>query len=279
MAFLNNTKFKEIREAAKNGNEKAAMILQALIKGNQSDVERLVENYYTIEDPRPIIEDDLVKMSGEPTPEEIPNAEPIQPMAGAEPVVEDISGILDKDLDGVISQNEIQDLSFGDFLGNKRNDALKLSRNADYFKAYNPEGRQAYLDKKIGDYKNSFNSKLKDIDRQYKDLDNSLGKYSQSVNDMLDDEIELDMSVANNVYNDITNDHDTMLGLGRGHDEEDFNAVVGKLQELIGMYGKKNVIAALNTLRSDNNNYRDYRNNQISSEIDRYSKNLEKLLK
>lgn len=279
MAFLNNTKFKEIREAAKNGNEKAAMILQALIKGNQSDVERLVENYYTIEDPRPIIEDDLVKMSGEPTPEEVPNAETIQPMAGTEPVVEDISGILDKDLDGVISQNEIQDLSFGDFLGNKRNDALKLSRNADYFKAYNPEGRQAYLDKKIGDYKNSFNSKLKDIDRQYKDLDNSLGKYSQSVNDMLDDEIELDMSVANNVYNDITNDHDTMLGLGRGHDEEDFNAVVGKLQELIGMYGKKNVIAALNTLRSDNNNYRDYRNNQISSEIDRYSKNLEKLLK
>ena len=279
MAFLNNQKFKEIREAAKNGNEKATMVLQALIKGNQSDVERLVENYYAVEDPRPIIEDDLVRMSEEPTPESVPNAEIIQPAAGTEPVVEDISGLLDKDLDGIISEQEIAELSFGDFLSNKKTDSLKLSRNADYFKAYNPEGRQAYLDKKISGYKDSFNPKLKDIDRQHRDLDSSLGKYAQSVNDMLDDDIELDMSVANNVYNDITEDHDTMLGLGRGHDEEDFNAVVGKLQELIGMYGKKNVMAALNTLRSDNNGYRDFKNNQINQEIQRYSKNLENLLK
>ena len=275
MAFLNNTKFKEIREAAKNGNEKAAMVLQALIKGNQEDVERLVGEYYTVEEPTPIINE----VQEAPIQEEVPEVEPVQPMAGAEPVVEDISHILDKDLDGVVSQNEIKDLTFGDFLSNKKNDGLKLSRNADYFKAYNPEGRQAYLDKKIGEYKDSFNPKLKDIDRQYKDLDNSLAKYSQSVNDMLDDEVELDMSVANNAYGDITGDHDTMLGLGRSHDEEDFNAVVGKLSELIAQYGKKNVIAALNTLRSDSNNYRDYRNNQISNEIDRYSKNLEKLLK
>ena len=279
MAFLNNQKFKEIREAAKNGNEKAAMVLQALIKGNQSDVERLVENYYAIEDPRPIIEDDLVKMSEEPTPEAVPEAEVVQPMAGTEPVIEDISGLLDKDLDGIISEQEIAELSFQDYLSNKKSDGLKLTRNADYFKAYNPEGRQAYLEKKIGDYKKSFNPKLKDIDRQYKDLDNSLGKYSQSVNDMLDDEIELDMNSANEVYNNITSDHDTMLGLGRGHDEEDYNAVVGRLSELIAQYGKKNVVAALNTLRNDNNNYKDYKNNQINQEIQRYSKNLENLLK
>ena len=49
MAFLNNAKFKEIREAAKNGNEKAAMVLQALIKGKQEDVERLVDAYYKVE--------------------------------------------------------------------------------------------------------------------------------------------------------------------------------------------------------------------------------------
>lgn len=278
MAFLNNAKFKEIREAAKNGNEKAAMVLQALIKGNQSDVERLVESYYQVDD-RPIISDELVKTSEEPTPESVPNAEPIQPDAVAKPQVEDISGILDKDLDGIISQEEIKDLSFGDFLTNKRNDGLKLTRNTDYFKAYNPESRQAYLQNKLTSYKDSFSPRLKDIDRQHRDLDNSLGKYSQSVNDMLDDDIELDMGRASEVYNKITDDHDTMLGLGRGHDEEDFNAVVGKLQELISEYGKRNVMAALNTLRSDNTGYRDFRNNQINQEVERYSKNLEKLLK
>jgi hypothetical protein len=271
MAFLNNTKFKEIREAAKNGNEKAAMVLQALIKGNQSDVERLVDAYYKVEE-TPIIEEEIK----ETTPVEIPK---MPEENSVEPQIEDISGILDKDLDGIISQEEIKELSFGDFLNNKKNDGIKLTRNADYFKAYTPEGRQAYLDKKIGDYKNSFNSKLKSIDRQYKDLDNSLGKYSQSVNDMLDDDIELDMSKASDVYGKITNDNDTMLGLGRGHDEEDFQAIVGKLQELISEYGKKNVMAALNTLRSDNSGYRDFRNNQINQEVERYSKNLEKLLK
>jgi hypothetical protein len=52
-----------------------------------------------------------------------------------------------------------------------------------------------------------------------------------------------------------------------------------KLKGLIANYGKQNVMAALNTLNSDNNNYRDFLNNQIDTEISRYSKSLEGLLK
>ena len=279
MAFLNNTKFREIREAARNGNEKAQMVLQAMIKGSpQEDIQRLSDAYYNIDD-RPVLDDSLTKIQQMPTPEEIPNAEPIQPDAGVVPEVEDLTDILDGELDGIISREEIKDTTFKDFLGNKRTDGLRARKNADYFKAFDPVGRENYLNSKINDYKDSFNGRLKDIDRSYRDFDGSLAKYSQGVNDMVDDEMELDMSVASEAYDKITDNHDMMLGLGRGHDEEDYNSVVEALNFLVRQYGKKNVMAALNTLRSDNNNYRDFRNNQIDSEVQRYSKNLEKLLK
>ena len=279
MAYLNNTKFKEIREAAKNGNEKAQMVLQAMIKGgNQEDVSRLVDSYYNIDD-RPVIDDSLTKMNQMPTPEEIPDAEPIQPDVGTVPVVEDLTEVLDGELEGLVAGEDIKDTTFKDFLGNKKTDGLRARKTADYFKAYDPEGRANYLNSKITNYKDSFNGRLKDIDRNYRDLDGSLTKYSQSVNDMLDDNVELDMNVASQAYDTITDNHDMMLGLGRGHDEEDFGAVVEALNFLVGQFGKKNVIAALNTLRSDNNSFRDFRNNQIDSEIQRYSKSLEKLLK
>ena len=279
MAYLNNAKFREIREAAKNGNEKAQMVLQAMIKGgNQEDVSKLADAYYNIDD-RPVLDDSLTEIHQMPTPEEVPNAEPIQPEAGTVPVVEDLTEILDGELDGIITNEEIKDTSFKDFLGNKRTDGLRARKTADYFKAFDPQGRENYLNSKITSYKDSFNGKLKDINRSYRDLDGSLGMYSDSVNNMLDDNIELDMDVASEAYNKITDNHDMMLGLGRSHDGEDFEAVVQALDFLVKQYGKKNVMAALNTLRSDNNNYRDFRNNQIDSEIQRYSKSLEKLLK
>ena len=279
MAFLNNSKFQEIRKAANEGNEKAKMVLQAMLKdSSQEDISRLADSYYGI-DGRPVIEENLTQIKQAPTPEEIPEMEPIQPGAGTKPIIEDLTEVLDKELDGIIDSQEIGDTSFKDFLSNKRNDGLRIKKNADYFKAYDPKGRENYLASKIDSYKGSFNGRLKDIDRSHRDMDGSLGRYSQSVADMLDDNVELDMGTASKAYDEITDNHDMMLGLGRGHDEEDFNAVVNELNILVNQYGKKNVIAALNTLRSDNNNYKDFRNNQINSEIERYSKNLEKLLK
>lgn len=279
MAFLNNSKFQEIRNAAKSGNEKAQMVLQAMIKGDtQDNVSKLADSYYGI-DNRPVIDDSLTKIQQEPTPEEVPSVEPIQPDAGTEPIIEDLTEVLDKELEGIIDSQEIGDTSFKDFLSNKRNDGLKAKKTVDYFRAFDPQGRENYLNSKITSYKDSFNGRLKDIDRSHRDLDGSLEKYSQSVNSMLDDNVELDMGIASDAYDSITNDHDMMLGLGRGHDSEDFGDVVNALDMLVKQYGKKNVMAALNTLRSDNNNYKDFRNNQIDSEIKRYSGSLEKLLK
>ena len=47
---------------------------------------------------------------------------------------------------------------------------------------------------------------------------------------------------------------------------------------LVIKYGKKNVVAALNTLKSDNDNYRNHRNGEINGEISRYKSSLAKLL-
>ena len=47
MAFLNNNKYRDIRDASKNGNEKAQIILQQLRGGaSQADLDRLVEEFY-----------------------------------------------------------------------------------------------------------------------------------------------------------------------------------------------------------------------------------------
>ena len=56
MAFINNKKFAEIRNAAKNGDEKALKVLQAMRKMQpQADIDRLVEDYYAI--PAPAVEE------------------------------------------------------------------------------------------------------------------------------------------------------------------------------------------------------------------------------
>ena len=51
------------------------------------------------------------------------------------------------------------------------------------------------------------------------------------------------------------------------------------LQELVIKYGKKNIMAVLNTLKSDVDNFKSFKNNQIDDEVNRYTKSIEKLLK
>ena len=49
MSFINNKKYKEIREASKGGNEKAIAIMQALYRGTeQSALDRLLDDYYGV---------------------------------------------------------------------------------------------------------------------------------------------------------------------------------------------------------------------------------------
>ena len=273
MAYINNKKFGELRTAASQGNEKAARILQLMRQnGNQDDISKLVDEYYLPKQ----VEQSVSNISA--TPKVEPEM-PIAPRETMEPKTEDLTSVLDKDLDGLVSMNDVQDITFGDFLNNKKTDGLKSTRTADYFKMYNPEGRTNYLNKKGEEYQNKFNGRLKDIDRQYRDLDNSLNKYIESVElNAMDDVVELNFDNAGKAYNDMTDSHDMMLGLGRGHDEEDFNSVTEELNNLIAKYGKKNVVAALNTMKGDNENYKNHRNGEINSEISRYKSSLAKLL-
>lgn len=279
MAYLQNKKFLEIREAAKSGNEKALQILQAMRKGSsQEDVDRLANDYYAIPN-EPV---DIVEST--PIQEEkiIPNEEVAieeQPIVNEQPAIVDLTEILDGELDGIISENEVEDITFNDFLKNKQNDFTKAKKNADYFKAFDQGGREKYLSEKTENYRNKFGNRFGNIDRHYNDTNKSLDLYATNVNDMLDDEVEFDTDIAAKAYNDFTNDEIAMGSFGRHWDDMDNEVVVNSLKNLVAQYGKKNVQAAINLLMGDNENYKAHRNNQIETEIGRYQKNLEKLLK
>lgn len=287
MSFINNQKFKEIRKAAKEGNEKAKMILQAMRKmEGQDDIDRLVNDYYSV----PTQEEPSETEAPQPEPdilssEETPSSEPeiIEPVNEIDKAVETpavgLTSSLDSELDGIIDEDEIDDTSFSDFLSNKQKDKNRAKKNSDYFKIYDQAGREEYLNNKIAKYKGKFNNRLRDIERRYTDMDQSISNYSQSVNDMLDDDLELNSDNADKAYNDLTGDESVMHSFGRYWDNGDNEAVIVCLKNLISKYGKKNVIAALNYLKNDNDGYRDYLNHQVDTEIERYSKSLEKLLK
>lgn len=276
MPFLNNMKFKEFREAAANGNEKAKMILQALRQGKQEDVDRLVQGYYEVlvEEPQ-IVEESQSQEVIEETPQVENEMEP----ATSIPQVEDLTDVLDTETDGLFDENEIKGVDFSEFLSNKRRDGNRAKKNADYFKAFNPDGRASYVEKKKNDYRLKFGGSLHDIDRQFKDYDASIDKYTQGVNDMLDDTVDINMDYMNSAYNDITDNNGVMHSFGRHWDDEDTNHVIEDLKGLCAKYGKKNVLSALNVLKTDNSNFRDYRLGQINEEVERYNKSLDKILK
>lgn len=309
MAFINNIQFKEIRNAAKNGNENAKMILQAMRKMQpQNDIDRLVQGYYGVEShpnsveptmQTPDVEEAKIDntLAVEPTkidePEIPAQLEPEETVQIEESQIEDVpvpnevetgtpvdlSSMLDGEFDGLLDENDIEDINFSDFLETKKRDGLRAKKNSDYFKAFDMEGRKNYMNNKIDSYKNKFNGKLKDIERSHSDMDKAISGYTQNINDMLDDDIEFSMDIANNAYNDMTGNEDMMKSFSRHWDELDSSNVVNELKNLIGKYGKKNVMAALNTLKNDNDNYKMFRNNQIDNEISRYSKSIENLLK
>ena len=170
-------------------------------------------------------------------------------------------------------------LSFSDFLKNKRRDALRSKKNNDYFRAFDMQGREDYLNNKKNAYNDKFSTNRRDIERQQNDLVKSLDNYSNKVNLMLDDDFELDMNSANSAYDDLTNNETAMKSFGRHWDEVDNQEMESTLQRLVLQYGKKNVIAVLNTLRGDADNYSKHKVNQIDTEINRYSKSLDNLLK
>ena len=293
MAFINNKKMIEIMEAARNGNEKALMILQAMKKGNsQEDVDGLVNDYYNIVNDVPPI--DLIEESSSIQPEmeveemshptdtediDDPQMEVDATLQPEMPEVVDLSELLGSEMEGLLDENEIEELSFNDFLGNKRRDGLRARKNADYFKAFDLEGRNNYAGNKIAEYGKKFDGHRRNIEREHSDLTNSIDNQINGVNLLLDDDIELNMDTANQAYDDLTQNEGAMSAMSRYWDETDNIGLKETLQELVIKYGKKNIMAVLNTLKSDIDNYKNFKNNQIDEEVNRYTKSIEKLLK
>ena len=281
MPFINNKKLAEIRAQAKSGNEKALMILQAMRKSApQGDIDGLVEDYYNVSDNAPVIEENKAEIQESMPPEEL-QPEIVANTENVNDVIEvpDLTSVLDNEMDGLLDENELDDMPFSSFLSDKRKNALREKKGSDYFKAYDAAGRENYLSNKVEGYKSKFSNRLKDIERRYNDMETSINNYSSNVNNMLDDDVVLDMDAASSAYNDLTNNESVMSSVGRHWDANDNEAVMNYLKELITIYGKQNVIAALNSLKGDNANYRDFLNNQVDTEIGRYSKSIEKLLK
>ena len=278
MPFINNKKLLEIREQARNGNEKALMVLQAMRnKTPQEDVDRLVNDYYSVEEVEPVGKSEVEQSL--PPEELFPDVVTTPENVNDVVEVADLTSVLDKEMEGLLDENEIDDTTFSSYLRNKKRDLLRSRKGSDYFKVYDPAGMSNYLNTKIENYKGRFNNRLRDIDRRHADMNVAINNYAQRINEMLDDNMELEIEKANSAYNDLTENENVMGVFGRHWDEYDNNEVIGYLKELILQYGKNNVIAALNTLNNDNNNYRDYLNNQVDTEIGRYSRSIEKLLK
>ena len=284
MAFINNKKFAEIRNAAKNGDEKALKVLQAMRKMQpQADIDRLVEDYYAIPASAveetletPAVTDDL-SLNDASVVDSVISSD----IADSDGDVTTITYNLDditKDMDGLIDEDEIEDMSFSDFLADKKRNMTRARKNADYFKMYDNDSRNKYATDAVAKYKAKFGDLERDIDRRNKDTMTALGMYEQSVGDELDDEIELSADNADKAYSDLIDNSGAMHSFGRYWDEEDKANVITELKTLISKYGKKNVLAAINTLKSDNENYKSYMHNKIDTEVGKYSKNLENLL-
>lgn len=284
MAFINNKKFAEIRNAAKNGDEKALKVLQAMRKMQpQADIDRLVEDYYAIPAPAvektpetPVATDDL-RLDDASVVDSVISSD----IADSDGDVTTITYNLDditKDMDGLIDEDEVEDMSFSDFLADKKRNMMRARKNADYFKMYDNDSRSKYAADAVAKYKAKFGDLERDIDRRNKDTMTALGMYEQSVGDELDDEVELSADNADKAYSDLIDNSGAMHSFGRYWDEEDKANVITELKALIGKYGKKNVLAAINTLKSDNENYKSYMHNKIDTEVGKYSKNLENLL-
>ena len=296
MAFINNKKFAEIRTAAKDGNEKALMILQAMRKLQpQADIDRLVEDYYAIpEEPQiqPVQGENYNVAEEQPKEEVSTVSDALDDVLSEDLSVDETADIPDldadvqsysldditKDMDGLIDEDEIDDMSFADFLSDKKKNLKRAKKNADYFKMYDDDSRKQYSLNAVDKYKAKFGDLERDIDRRNKDTATALGLYEQSVADSLDDDIELNADNADKAYSDLTDDSGAMHAFGRYWDDDDKASVIEALKVLIGKYGKKNVLAAINTLKSDNENYKSYMHNRIDTEVGKYSKNLENLL-
>ena len=203
--------------------------------------------------------------------------EHINELSGLE--IEDLTDVLNQELDGLIDENEIKDETFSQFLSNKRRDKMRASKNNEYFKIYNPNSREKYINDKSKIYNDKFANVLKGNAKNHKDFENGIDFYLNQSNLFLDDDLELDNVKVNDIYEKITSDDEIIKSISRTWDEDDKKDVMTKLEEYSTLYGKKNLIPALNFVKEDNNEFKNYRDGKVDEEIKRYSKKLSDILK
>ena len=289
MRFINYKQLQELQEAARNGNENAKNIIGKYMEDqpDMDSIERLIGEYYGNAGMKELELKDEIEKGGnvenayaqeiaEPH-EEIEEEEIIEEIQPEEPI--DISEDLDRELDGLIDDDEFDDIKFTDFIGNRKKDKLRAKKNAEYFKAFDPKGRENYLNGKLSEYDNGFGERRRKIERGVSDIDSAISKYGEYVTDLPEDEIEVNIDSVSQAYDDFTKDEATMDAFGRHWDEHDLEQIKGVLQSLANQYGKKNVQAILNTLREDCKAWGEFCNGRIKNSVDTYGKALSNLLK
>ncbi len=224
------------------------------------------------ENPEPVHEPEIEE---EPKEEESPIVE--EEPTSIQPV--DISADLDRELNGLLDNDDVEGISFADFLKRKSTDALRSRKNNGYFKAFDAEGRKNYLSNAIDKYKKSFDVKRRNVERGVTDMDNALGKYGDIVTDFPEDDSVFDADKASKAYSDMTTSVLGMAAFGRPWDETDMQSMRIALQSLVEAYGKKNVAAMLNTMKDDVKTWGDYCNGSFDAACDKYGKSLTELLK
>lgn len=307
--FINAKRLNELLAAAKSGDAQAKNIVDKYMDDDpdMDSVERLLDGYYGLgradggeSVPPEAMGDDLredaadAKAEGEFDPDDpdfaqgAPIVEDGGPADGPEseeepeePAIQpaDISADLDRELDGLLDDDDVEGISFSDFLKRKSSDALRARKNNGYFKAFDAEGRKNYLSSAIDKYRKSFDVKRRNVERGVSDMDGALAKYGDIVTDFPDDGSAFDADKAAKAYSDMTTSVMGMAAFGRPWDEADMESMRIALQSLVEAYGKKNVSAMLNTMKDDVRAWGDYCNGAFDSACDRYGKSLTDLLK
>lgn len=279
--FIPYRKLSELRKAASAGDAKARNIVDRYMDRN-ADMEttsRLMDDYYGVSSSSKKKEEEKeittpVKEVEKKTVDIVPTEKEEKPS-----VDEDDFSDLSKELDGLVDLPSIEPTSFREYVSSKEKSGRAAKKDANYFKAFDPERRKAFLEKSKRDFSDSLNGKRRDLERSYGDISSALDIYGQYVSDMPEDDVELDISSSSKAYGDLVDNDNAMSSFGRGWDEKDLSEMKGELSELVSKYGKKNVVAMLNSLREDGNSWRDYGNSAIDSAVSNYGKSLDKLLK
>jgi hypothetical protein len=84
---------------------------------------------------------------------------------------------------------------------------------------------------------------------------------------------------ATKAYDDFTDNETAMDAFGRSWDSTDMDSIKLALESLVQAYGKKNVIAMMNTIKGDAEGWRTYSNGRIDNAVTNYGKALDSLLK